>query len=117
MLKTDSWHNKINIGVEVKNSDVNSLHVIISQKSRLLKNNTHVTQTHSPVYFHRRGGKDGRVVEVQDDIPQLSLDLLVVHPLTGWWDICNNPRTRSGPMPCTDNNSPKSRIGGTVKSP
>lgn len=51
------------------------------------------------MHFDRRGRKDGRVVEMQDNIAQFSLDLLVVHSLGGWWDICNNSRTnRSSPV-------------------
>lgn len=51
--------------------------------------------THCPVNFNGRGRKDGRVVEVQHDIPQFPLDLLVIHPLAGWGNICSKARTLS----------------------
>lgn len=54
--------------------------------------NSRKTKTHCPVHFDRRGWEDGGVVEVKDNIPQFSLDLLVIHPLTGRGNICNNSR-------------------------
>ena len=44
--------------------------------------------THGPLHSNGGGGEDGGIVEVDNNIPQLSLDLTMFHSLTGWRNVC-----------------------------